>query len=130
MDSTTILLGGTAALGATVSFIFGLLLKSWNDRLKEKDDQLSSYKSISTAALFAADEAIKQLAICTGKPIPAMLAPVIAEHASPITPRAARRADIATDRARVVAQYVWLGIDPVKVTDAVAQVGDVLKSEH
>lgn len=117
MDLTTILLGGIASLGAAVSFLFGLLIKSLNDRLAEKDAQIASYKSILQAALFAGDKATNELMALKGLPMPAPLAPILPEHQSPVTPKQADTAHIATERARVVAQYVALGIEPVKMDD-------------
>lgn len=119
MDTTAILLGGIAALATAVSFLFGLLLREKDGRLKEKDEQLASYKSMLEGALFAGDEAIRRLASLTGVAAPKALAPVVPEHASPVTVKQLAIARVATHRARVVAMYKYLDLEPRKLDDVV-----------
>lgn len=108
-----------AGLVAAIGTLFGLYAKSMNDRLAEKDAQINSYKSILQAALFAGDKAINELMVLKGLPLVTVMAPVIPEHQSPITKKQAETAHIATQRARAVAMYDKLGLEPVKVDEPV-----------
>lgn len=81
-------------------------------RLKEKDEQISSWKQMTKEAT----SNLERAAIIYGPkadpkqvPIP-LVAPVVAEHSSPVTPSQEATAEMATERAKLVAATLKLGL--------------------
>ena len=111
-----------AGLVAAITGLFALLqqahtaaIASLVAQLAERDAHIASLTSILKASLFANEHAVNLGLTSQGLPAFVPLAPVVPESNSPSTVAQVHTADIATARARVVAVFDKMGIDPAVV---------------
>lgn len=90
----------TALVGA-IGIVFRLLQSSHDARIRDKDDQIRSYRGIAVEAVAVAESYVNVARIAKGKPPTTILAPVIPEHNSPPTDAQQATADLASLRARL-----------------------------
>jgi hypothetical protein len=92
------------------------------DQQREFDaESIDSYQQIAAKALDRLETKVHGETDPPGSVRPDLLAPVVPEHSSPMTERQRRTADIATQRARLVAVDFALGIKPETEPSAEAQ---------
>lgn len=94
------LVGGVCA---AVPALFLALMKAHASALADLTDQRNTYKAIADRAVARLEEEATERHRREGAVPSLVIAPVLPEHASPVTPRQQETADIATLRARLVA---------------------------
>lgn len=105
-------LGGM--LTATIVYLFKLLIeaKDTANSLKLKDEREESLKLMARELLENLEAVAVRHAKAEGKTMPAMLAPVVGEHSSPMTEEQKATAELQTLRARAAAAVLLLDLPP------------------
>lgn len=96
------------ALSTAVVFMFRQVLAAKDERLNE----MKSYKEIAAEAIIALEAKVNEERQAAGKKDFKKLAPVVAEHSSPVTPEQQNTAELQTMRARITAATLALGLPP------------------
>lgn len=86
---------------------------AWKDeQFRETNENLNSYRGMFGEASERLQYVVRIYLESQGKKPPEILAPVVPEHSSPISPRQQLAADIATSRAALTAIDLAIGYPP------------------
>lgn len=113
------------SLGGAVGYIFKLLMKSKDDqialaaataKIQAEATLKESYKEIAEEAVAAGEAKANKERAKEGKGPLRILAPVVPEHSSPVSPLQEATANVASLRARVTAVTLDFGFPPREPT--------------
>lgn len=115
-----------AGMAGTVVYVHRLLMENQAARIKAVETERDNWKALGLEAASVTLTAANNARIKEGRPPLKVLADVVPEHNSPVTPEQFRTAELATVRAAVVAATLDLGIDPriLPLQDKTQQVAD------
>lgn len=103
---------GAALTALGVYLNFKMKMMEMQTRLADEKSQKESYKSIAKDSMTIVETITNEKLTNEGKPPLVALANVVPEHKSPVTAEAQAAADLQTQRAKLVAATLILGLPP------------------